>query len=172
VAKITKKNPKGAGRKRIKFNDDELKEVARMAGLGISESRIAESFGVSLSTIARRKRDSAKFDTALKRGKTRAIDEVSSALFDSATGRAGKDPNTTAQIFFLKNRSSDEWKDRIETTHDHSINLNAVLQNAQKRIIDLDSDSTETAQITRNTNKHNDSQFLNKKLTDDNDDSS
>lgn len=171
MAKITKKNPKGAGRKRIKFNDDELKEVSRMAGIGISESKIAEAFGISLSTIARRKRDSKKFDTALKRGKTKAIDDVASALFDSATGRAGKDPNVTAQVFFLKNRDYDNWKDRVHETIEHEISLNKVLENAQKRIINLDSASTETIEISRNTSKQSNSQLLNKKLTHDNDDS-
>ena len=171
MAKITKKNPKGAGRKRIKFNDDELKEVSRMAGIGISESKIAEAFGISLATIARRKRDSKKFDTALKRGKTKAIDDVASALFDSATGRAGKDPNVTAQVFFLKNRDYDNWKDRVHETIEHEISLNKVLENAQKRIINLDSASTETVEIARNTSKQSNSQLLNKKLTHDNDDS-
>jgi len=165
MAEKTKKNPKGAGRKRIKFNDDELREVSRMAGLGISESKIAESFGISLSTIARRKRDSKKFDTALKKGKTKAIDEVASALFDSATGRAGKDPNVTAQVFFLKNRDHENWKDRVHETVEHEISLNKVLQNAQKRIINLDSASTDRVEIARNTNKQSNSQLLSKKLT-------
>ena len=170
MAEKTKKNPKGAGRKRIKFTDEELKEVSRMAGLGISEAKIAESFGVSLSTIARRKRDSAKFDTALKRGKTKAIDEVASALFDSATGRSGKDPNVTAQVFFLKNRDADNWKDRVHETVEHQISLNKVLQNAQKRIIDLEPSSTHKIDVARNTNKYSDSQLLSKKLTSENDD--
>ena len=170
MAEKTKKNPKGAGRKRIKFTDEELKEVSRMAGLGISEAKIAESFGVSLSTIARRKRDSKKFDTALKRGKTKAIDEVASALFDSATGRAGKDPNVTAQVFFLKNRDHENWKDRVHETVEHQISLNKVLQNAQKRIIDLEPSSTHKIDVARNTNEYSDSQLLSKKLTSENDD--
>ena len=76
-----KKKP---GRKRITFTEEQLEEIKHLAGLGVSESAIADKMGVSLSTIARRKRDSDKFDTTLKAGKLKAVAEVSNALFDSA----------------------------------------------------------------------------------------
>ena len=92
---------KKAGRKRITFTEEQLEQIEKLSGLGVSERSIAEVLGGSLSTLARRKRDSAIFDTTLKRGKIKAVAEVSNALFDSATGRNGNPPNVSAQIFFL-----------------------------------------------------------------------
>ena len=125
-----KKKP---GRKRITFTDEQLEEIKHLAGLGVSESAIADKMGVSLSTIARRKRDSDKFDTTLKAGKLKAVAEVSNALFDSATGRNGNPPNVSAQIFFLKNRGEGvaSWSDvqKIENT----FSLGEVIDSARQR---------------------------------------
>ena len=66
--KMTESKPKRAGRKRISFTDEQLEEVSRMIGMGISEQKIADSMGVSLATISRRKRDSDKFDKATTGG--------------------------------------------------------------------------------------------------------
>ena len=126
-----KKKP---GRKRITFTEEQLEEIKHLAGLGVSESAIADKMGVSLSTIARRKRDSDKFDTTLKAGKLKAVAEVSNALFDSATGRNGNPPNVSAQIFFLKNRGEGvaSWSDvqKIENT----FSLGDVINSAKERI--------------------------------------
>jgi len=128
-----KKKP---GRKRITFTEEQLEEIKHLAGLGVSESAIADKMGVSLSTIARRKRDSDKFDTTLKAGKLKAVAEVSNALFDSATGRNGNPPNVSAQIFFLKNRGEGvaSWSDvqKIENT----FSLGDVINSAKERIPD------------------------------------
>ena len=126
-----KKKP---GRKRITFTEEQLEEIKHLAGLGVSESAIADKMGVPLSTIARRKRDSDKFDTTLKAGKLKAVAEVSNALFDSATGRNGNPPNVSAQIFFLKNRGEGvaSWSDvqKIENT----FSLGDVINSAKERI--------------------------------------
>lgn len=127
---------KKAGRKRITFTEEQLEEIKHLAGLGVSESAIADKMGVSLSTIARRKRDSDKFDTTLKAGKLKAVAEVSNALFDSATGRNGNPPNVSAQIFFLKNRGEGvaSWSDvqKIENT----FSLGEVIDSARQRVPD------------------------------------
>ena len=84
-----------------------------------------------MSSIARNKRNNDKFDTALKKGKSVAIKEVSSALFNNAV----YENNTTAQIFFLKNRGeSGQWTDK--TTVDHQIDIKKMLTNANQRIIE------------------------------------
>ena len=125
---------KKAGRKRITFTEEQLEQIEKLSGLGVSERSIAEVLGVSLSTLARRKRDSAIFDTTLKRGKIKAVAEVSNALFDSATGRNGNPPNVSAQIFFLKNRGEKvaDWSDiqKIENT----FSLDEIINSAKKRI--------------------------------------
>ena len=119
------------GRKKIVFTEEDYENITRWAGLGLSEQQIADNLGVSLSSIARNKRNNDKFDTALKKGKSVAIKEVSSALFNNAV----YENNTTAQIFFLKNRGeSGQWTDK--TTVDHQIDIKKMLTNANQRIIE------------------------------------
>jgi len=129
--KTTKKRAK-LGRKRINLSDpDTLKKIKHLAGLGLSDSAIATSMGCSRATILRRKKDCATFEATIKEGKISAIEKVSNALYDSATGRTGEKPSTAAQIFFLKNRgASDElgaWKDRLEQTTNYSVNLADII---------------------------------------------
>jgi hypothetical protein len=129
--KNTKKRAK-LGRKRINLSDpDTLKKIKHLAGLGLSDKAISTSLGISARTLARRKKDSVIFGDTIKEGKISAIEKVSNALFDSATGRTGEKPSTAAQIFFLKNRgASDElgaWKDRLEQTTNYSVNLADII---------------------------------------------
>lgn len=118
-----------AGRKKIKFNDEDFENIERWAGNGLSEKQIAELLNTSTSTISRRKRELAKFDNALKRGRAKAIAAVTNALYTSAL-----DGNTTAQIFFLKNRDSGSWMDKAEVNH--NLNLAEVLDSAKSRVIE------------------------------------
>jgi len=104
--KTTKKRAK-LGRKRIDLSDKEtLEKIKHLAGLGLSDKAIATSLGVSPRTILRRKKDSVIFGDTIKQGKINAVRDVSNALYDSALGRNGEKPNTSAQIFFLKNRGA------------------------------------------------------------------
>jgi transcriptional regulator with XRE-family HTH domain len=162
-----KKKP---GRKRITFTEEQLEEIKHLAGLGVSESAIADKMGVSLSTIARRKRDSDKFDTYIRAGKLKSVAEVSNALYDSATGRNGNPPNVSAQIFFLKNRGGKvaEWSDiqKIENT----FSLGEVITSARNRVGDatqtvkrLDEPIDKEGSIwldNKGTQKNNDSDSL------------
>jgi len=136
--KTTKKRAK-LGRKRINLSDpDTLKKIKHLAGLGLSDSAIATSVGCSRATILRRKKDCATFEATIKEGKISAVEKVSNALFDSATGRTGEKPSTAAQIFFLKNRgASDElgaWKDRREQTTNYSVNLADIIGTRKQAI--------------------------------------
>ena len=83
-----------------------------------------------MATISRRKRDSDKFDKAIKGGRTKALDAVASALFLNAT----QNMNTTSQIFYLKNRDPDNWQDRVETNH--TLSIGSALDNARLRTLD------------------------------------
>jgi hypothetical protein len=115
----------------------DLEKLYNLAKIGLSEEQIAVSLGVSLTTIARRKRDDDTFATTLKAGKQRGIDAVTNSLFESATAEK---PNTSAQIFFLKNRAG--WRDKTEVdanvsgditmTHD----IESVLQSLKDAGID------------------------------------
>ena len=88
----------------------DLEELYSLAKIGLSEAQVAQSLGISQSTMTRRKQSDADFDKALKDGQQAGITAVTSALFTGATN-ADK-PSTAAQIFFLKNRA--RWTDRQE----------------------------------------------------------
>ena len=99
---------------------------------GLTLEQIAHNCGCSLSTLNEwRKRYPAILD-ALKKGQEVADLEVEGALFRRALGYSYKEkmteegpdgvktrttvkhvpPDTTAQIFWLKNRKSDVWRDK------------------------------------------------------------
>lgn len=117
------------GRKKIVFTEEDYENITRWAGLGLSEQQIADNLGVSLSSIARNKRNNDKFDTALKKGKSKSIEIITNALFEKA-----KNKDTTSMIFWLKNRSPNEWNDNVQVNH--KIDIKKMLTNAHDRIIE------------------------------------
>ena len=117
------------GRKKIVFTEEDYDNITRWAGLGLSEQQIADNLGVSLSSIARNKRHNDKFDTALKKGKSKSIEVITNALFEKA-----KNKDTTSMIFWLKNRAPNEWNDNVQVNH--KIDIKKMLTNAHERIIE------------------------------------
>lgn len=115
----------------------DLDKLYNLAKIGLSEEQIATSLGISASTVTRRKRDDEQFDRTLKAGKQAGIDAVTNALFQGATGDK---PNTSAQIFFLKNRAG--WRDKTEVdanlSGDVTVNhdIDAALQSLKDAGID------------------------------------
>ena len=67
----------------------------------------------SADTLSRREKDSAAFAEAIKKGKAQGIADVANALYESAM--AG---SIAGQIFFLKNRDPQNWRDKPELGSD------------------------------------------------------
>ena len=120
---------KKVGRKRI---DLDPVKVKRLAAQGLSQKQIARSLGVSWNTLNRNRKRSKSFNEAFEQGVADGLDAVTNSLFEQAL-----DGNTTASIFFLKNRDEARWRDRVETTHDHTLSLTNVIDSAKKRLIDI-----------------------------------
>ena len=131
------KSKQKTGRKRITFTDEDYLNITKWAGLGLSETQIADNLGVGISTITRNKNRNERFEQALKKGKAKAIEQVTNALFNNAV----HDNNTTAQIFYLKNRDSSNWSDRTQV--EHNLDLKSILTNAKDRLI-IDAQATPT----------------------------
>lgn len=103
----------------------DLKSVEELASLGLTEQQIADSLGISRSTLSRRKTDNDTFDTALRKGKAKAIVKVSSALMNEV-----EKGSLRAIIFYLKCRAG--WREKepeireippmIISVHDNGIN--------------------------------------------------
>lgn len=117
-----------------KFDPKFVKLAERACALGYTDAELAQLFEVDVRTIARWKLDHEEFCHALKVGKDTADDRVERSLYMRAVGYeeeavkifmpAGAEtpvyapytekiaPDTTAQIFWLKNRRRQTWTDR------------------------------------------------------------
>ena len=113
------------GRKKIVLD---IEEIERLAGMGLSERQIAAALGISNSTLTRKKHIE-QIGHALKKGRAKALAQVSSKLFENAL-----DGKETSAIFFLKNRDPENWSDRQEVNH--NINLKEIMQNSKSRLIE------------------------------------
>jgi len=90
----------------------DAKKVESLAGQGLTTKQIADCIGCARSTFYEHKNKRPDISDALKRGRSKGIQAVTNALFESAV-----DGNTTAMIFYLKNRDPDKWKDRQAVDH-------------------------------------------------------
>lgn len=109
---------------------------------GLTDEQIAKNMGIAPSTLYEWKKKSKEFSESLKKGKEVIDFEVENALLKRALGYEYEEetyengiltkkvkkhvaPDTTAQIFWLKNRKPNNWKDRIETDEDKEAVANA-----------------------------------------------
>lgn len=74
---------------------------------GLTDEQIAKNIGITVSTFYEWKKKYSEISESLKKGKEFVDYEVENALLSSALGG-----NTTAQIFWLKNRRPDKWRDK------------------------------------------------------------
>lgn len=105
---------------------------------GLSDEQLAKNMGIATGTLYTWKNKYQEINEALKKGKEVADYEVENAMHKSAIGyfveetktyinevegvktrRVEKtkkwiQPNTAAQIFWLKNRRPDKWRDKPE----------------------------------------------------------
>ena len=89
--------------------------------------RKAASLGIHEATLYRKINGNREFCEAIKTGQAKGIVAVTNYLMKSA-----REGNVTAQIFYLKNRSPRNWKDRhhIEETQRHvkqDVDINAKM---------------------------------------------
>jgi IS30 family transposase len=135
-------NKKGrVGRKKIVL--DPIK-VKRLAAQGLSQKQIAKAMGCAWSTLNANRKRSKDFNAAYEQGVAEGLSAVTNSLYEQAL-----DGNTTASIFFLKNRDDSRWRDRVETTHDHQLSLSNVLDSAKKRLIDVTPETKKIAKLTK-----------------------
>lgn len=74
---------------------------------GLTDEQIAKNIGITVSTFYEWKKKYSEISQSLKKGKEVVDYEVENALLSSAL-----EGNTTAQIFWLKNRRPDKWRDK------------------------------------------------------------
>lgn len=111
------------------LTDEGLLKVEGWARDGLTDEQISYNMGIAYSTFREWKKKYSALSAVLKRGKEVIDRQVENALLKSALGFhyredavTGKGdvvevtkyekPNTTAQIFWLKNRKPEQWRDK------------------------------------------------------------
>lgn len=104
---------------------------------GLTNDQLAENIGIDVSTLYRWKADNREFREVLKANKDYADTQVENALY-----KAAMEGNTTAQIFWLKNRRRDNWRDKqdVEVSGEVGI-VDAMIKKANERKERLENDS-------------------------------
>jgi hypothetical protein len=120
-----------------KYTPSFAEQAAKLCNLGATNEDLADFFAVSIRTIIRWTTEHEEFCHAVKEAKEIADQRVERSLYQRAVGYTfdsekvfnGKDgivrtdtrehvpPDVTAQIFWLKNRQRDRWRDK----HDHEL---------------------------------------------------
>jgi hypothetical protein len=147
--------------------------VEMLASFALTDAQISKALGISEKSLNNYKHDE-KFLQALKAGKDIADGRVERSLFERATGYSHPDtdiravegeivktdiikhypPDTTACIFWLKNRKRREWRDkqqiefpdkdgnpqdisgRSSTDMELAVKVCWILENASKKLAD------------------------------------
>lgn len=114
------------------LTNEGLIKIEGWARDGLTDEKIADKIGIKRQTLYDWKKKYSVFSDTLKQSKKVVDDKVENALFKSAVGyyvdeeridsegnvypvRRFVPPNTTAQIFWLKNRKPNEWRDKKQT---------------------------------------------------------
>ncbi len=121
------------------LSEDGLGKLESFARAGLTEKEIALKMGISVSTLSNYKKKYSKIDEALKNGSEYVDTKIENALIKRAIGyeyteqviervlnketgeyefvltkemKKEVKPDISAQVFWLKNRRPDIWKDK------------------------------------------------------------
>ena len=139
------------------LENDNLTKIEAWARDGLTEEQISKNMGIAYSTLRVWKNKFSALSAALKRGKEVVDIEVENSLLKAAKGYFVDEektyisevggvvtkrkeitkkyiaPNTTAQIFWLKNRKPIEWRDRVFS---ENYNVDKVIIEGEDDLID------------------------------------
>lgn len=124
-----------------KYKAEYAEQARKLCLLGSTDADLADFFEVPESTINNWKKAHPEFMESIKKGKAIADATVADRLYKRATGyehqavkifnNGGEKmvvpyterfaPDTTAAIFWLKNRQPASWRDRQHTEHSGSV---------------------------------------------------
>lgn len=139
---MTKPSEQGPSRKRGRptaYKAEYVEQARKLCELGATDVELADFFKVSIRTISDWRVRHADFLQALNLGKEVADKRVTTSLYQRAMGytfdaekifmpagskqpvrvayREHVPPDTTACIFWLKNRQPEDWRDRQQHEH-------------------------------------------------------
>ncbi len=113
------------------LTDDGLTLLEGWAREGLTNEQIAHNMGISLTTLKTYRNVYPSISAALKKGKEVVDFEVENALLQKALNG-----DTTAQIFWLKNRRPDKWRDKPNVSVDLNLPAEKKLDNILSQLRD------------------------------------
>lgn len=128
------------GGRPTKYRDEYIELAYKVCLLGATDRELGDFFEVDEATINKWKIDHPEFYESIRKGKSNADANVADRLYQRARGfehdseeikivanevvhvrtRKIYPPDTTAAIFWLKNRQRDKWRDKTEVDANHS----------------------------------------------------
>ena len=125
---------KGAGGRPTKYKPEYAEQAKKICGLGATDMQLSDFFDVSEKTLNTWKLKHPEFLQSLRVGKDQPDENVKRSLYQRAMGYSHLEsklnvvngelietvvekhypPDATSMIFWLKNRCSTEFKDRVE----------------------------------------------------------
>ena len=142
------------------LDEDSLLKVQGWARDGLSNDQIAHNIGITAKTLCEWQNRFSEFRNAIKKGKEVVDREVENAMLKRALGyeydevtqepvtdkdtgvtemrvtkRVTKQivPDVTAQIFWLKNRKPEEFRDKRDVELSGSVDLGSIIEKARGR---------------------------------------
>lgn len=143
------------------LDEDSLLKVQGWARDGLSNEQIAHNMGITFQTLYKWQDKYSELREALKKGKEVVDREVENAMLKRALGyeydevtqepvtdkdtgitemrvtkRVTKQivPDVTAQIFWLKNRKPNEFRDKRDVELSGSVDLGSIIEKARGRV--------------------------------------
>lgn len=143
------------------LDEDSLLKVQGWARDGLSNEQIAHNIGITAKTLCEWQNRFSEFRDTIKKGKEVVDREVENALLKRALGyeydevtqepvtdkdtgitemrvtkRVTKQivPDVTAQIFWLKNRKPDEFRDKRDVELSGHVDLGSIIEQARGRV--------------------------------------
>lgn len=128
------------------YRQEYAEQARKLCLLGYTDKQLADFFEVNESTITRWKHKYPEFRTSIKKGKVVADAQVVDSLYNRALGMEvtevevrGNDenkikrvikkyipPDTTAQIFWLKNRQPELWREKSTIANEVKIETSPI----------------------------------------------
>ncbi|MDK2821839.1 MAG: hypothetical protein PWP31_1804 [Clostridia bacterium] len=137
-----------------KYKPEYAEQAYKLCLLGATDKDMADFFAVCEDTINEWKKAHKDFSESLKKGKMEADAVIAQKLFHRAKGYehpedkifndSGKPlvvptvkhypPDTTAAIFWLKNRQPKKWRDKQEIDQNVNANVNMMYESLLEEI--------------------------------------
>lgn len=109
------------------LEQDKLTLLEGWARDGLTYEQIAKNMGIGLTTLKEWRQKEPTIQSTLKKGREVVDYEVENALLKNAL-----EGNVTAQIFWLKNRKKDQWREKVESNDEEK-----EIQNAKDIVVKI-----------------------------------